>query len=51
MDAYAAAARRFPRRCARRIAADDEKIEPGVMDLIEVAAVTEQLDALLARRG
>jgi heptosyltransferase I len=51
IDAYDAAARRFRGRSARALPWT-EKIEvPGVMELIDVAAVTERLDALLGRSG
>jgi heptosyltransferase I len=50
VDAYAEAARRFRGRPAEDLAWTEKIEEPGVMDLIEVAAVTGRLDALLARR-
>lgn len=51
VDAYAAAARRFRGRPAEALAWTGKIEEPGVMDLIEIAAVIERLDALLARGG
>ncbi len=50
VDAYAEAARRFRGRPAGELRWNAKIEEPGVMDLIEVAAVIERLDALLARR-
>lgn len=48
VDAYAAAAQRFRGRPAGELAWTEKIEAPGVMDLIDVAAVTGRLDALLA---
>ena len=50
VDAYSDAALRFRGRPAEDLAWTEKIEEPGVMDLIDVAAVTGRLDALLARR-
>lgn len=50
VDAYGDAALRFRGRPAEDLAWTEKIEEPGVMDLIDVAAVTGRLDALLARR-
>jgi heptosyltransferase I len=50
VDAYSEAALRFRGRPAEDLAWTEKIEEPGVMDLIDVAAVTGRLDALLARR-
>ncbi len=48
VDAYDAAARKFLGKPARELAWTTKIERPGVMDLIEVAAVTAKLDELLA---
>lgn len=48
VDRYAAAAERFMGRPAADLPWTEKIERPGVMDLIEVDAVTERLDALLA---
>jgi heptosyltransferase I len=50
VDRYDAAARRFRGRPAEALPWTEKIEEPGVMDLIEVAAVTAKLDSLLASR-
>ena len=50
VDAYSEAALRFRGRPAEDLAWTEKIEEPGVMDLIDVAAVTGRLDALLASR-
>ena len=50
VDAYSDAALRFRGRPAEDLAWTEKIEEPGVMDLIDVAAVTGRLDALLASR-
>ena len=50
VDAYSDAALRFRGRPAEDLAWTEKIEEPGVMDLIDVAAVTGRLDAQLARR-
>ncbi|MCC7464367.1 MAG: glycosyltransferase family 9 protein [Gammaproteobacteria bacterium] len=51
VDAYAEAAQRFRGRPAAALPWTEKIEEPGVMELIDVAAVTDRLDALLAHRG
>ncbi len=51
VDRYEAAARRFRGRSAAQLPWHEKIEQPGVMDLIEVADVTERLDALLLERG
>lgn len=48
VDAYAAAARRFRGKPPEALPWTTKIEEPGVMDLVEVDAVKERLDALLA---
>jgi heptosyltransferase I len=48
VDAYDAAARKFLGKTASEIPWTTKIEEPGVMDLIPVAAVTAKLDELLA---
>ena len=50
VDAYAAAAQRFRGKPPEALPWTTKIEEPGVMDLIEVDAVKERLDALLAAR-
>jgi heptosyltransferase I len=51
VDRYAAAARLIFGKPADAVPWTEKIERPGVMDLIEVSAVTEQLDALLAALG
>lgn len=48
VDRYGAAAERFMGRPAAELPWTEKIEQPGVMDLIEVEAVTERLDALMA---
>ncbi len=51
VDAYAAAAWRFRGKAPEALPWTEKIEEPGVMDLVEVDAVCERLDALLAARN
>lgn len=51
VDRFAEAARRFRGRPVAELAWSDRIEEPGVMELISVADVTEKLDALLRSRA